>query len=194
MQLELLTGFEAALRCAPELQRHVAPMVAGLDIPKETAESADCAVMCCLRWAARPGLQLTTDEAERLLAAVAALACTICKCGVLQADTAAAAAVASASETAQAAAAGGRAAAAGAAQVLGPVPPGLQDTLLHVAGTCEAVAKAVVAQHAAPSARLHRWGPGTRAAVCRTAWGALLHRPAACWQHPKAFQLISGGG
>lgn len=118
-QLELLAGFEAALRCAPELQRHFAPAVADLDVPTNFAASANHAALCCLRWAIEPGLQLTTDEAERLLAAAAALSCTICKCAMLWADTAAVTYAAGTVEAAQAATAGGGAGAAGAAPVVG---------------------------------------------------------------------------
>ena len=131
---------------------------------RKIAYSVNCAVVCCLRWAAQPGLQLTADEAVRLLAAVAALACTLCKCAVLQAaDEAATADAAGAAEAAQAGAAvpGARAACAG------PSPVGLKINLLIVAGNCELLAVTVAAQQAAPSAHLHRWGGrGVIAAVC----------------------------
>ena len=75
--------------------------------------------MCCLRWAARPGMQLTVDEAERLPAATAALACTNCKCAILQAEKAVVADAPAAADAAQGATAGGR---AGAPARLARVP------------------------------------------------------------------------
>lgn len=167
-QLELLASFEAALRPALELQRHVAPALDHLDIPRDVAISASRAGMLCLDWTAEPGLQLTTDEAEHLLAVAAALACTICKCAVLRAGKAAAAGAAEAAQ-AGTAAAGGGAGAAGAPPMLGPAPLGLEGVLLLLAETCELLAEAV-AKHAAPSARPDRWGAWTECeTLCITA-------------------------
>lgn len=163
-QLELLASFEAALRCAPGLQRRVPLTCAEFEVTETVAYSADWAVARCIRWAAQPDLQLTTDKAERLLAAAAALACTVCKCGVLHAAAEATAAAEADAAGAQHAAGSGAGpdVEAGAGAAGAPPPPtrpsaALTDLLPILAANCELLGEAVLL-HADPSDRSHRWG------------------------------------
>ncbi|KAL4452655.1 hypothetical protein ABPG75_008317 [Micractinium tetrahymenae] len=82
----LAPGFEAPLRCCARLhQLSLSPPPAMLS---DTLLSCYASLAHCLAWVEQSRPQLTAEAAERLLAGLASLASTVCKCALLQAPAA----------------------------------------------------------------------------------------------------------
>ncbi|KAL4452654.1 hypothetical protein ABPG75_008316 [Micractinium tetrahymenae] len=90
----LLVPLESALRCAPGLQSFLPPPAellegeAAVDLPAAAALASSRGLRYCRVWLEWTGAHVQPDEAERLLAATAALAGTACKVAVLRAEAA----------------------------------------------------------------------------------------------------------
>ncbi len=80
-QYALLAAGEAALRCAPKLQRCVLP--ADMHLPGSAAFCAMHIAQLCSGWKEDPGVRLAAAEVEGRLRILAALTATACKVAVL---------------------------------------------------------------------------------------------------------------
>ncbi len=84
--LQLLAGVEAALHCAPTLQR--CPSPGDTHLPSTPAVCATRITLFSISWEEDSGVQLAAEEVERLLRSLAALSATACKVAVLHAAAA----------------------------------------------------------------------------------------------------------